>query len=268
MGLVLLLVIWLITLVSTYFFIAKTWWLPVGASAAAAGIDHHFTVTYILMGAVFVAAQLALGYLVWSFRDRGGAAKVAYSHGNTKLEVVWTTLTTILFVGLNLATYPMWAAERFDPAAASAVRVEVTGMQFAWYFRYPGPDGQFGATKPELEDASAGGEAALGLDTRDPASKDDVVSGIMVVPVNRQVEVILRAHDVIHSFFVPQMRFKQDAVPGLAIHMHFTPIQTGDYEILCAELCGLGHYKMHVIVKVVTLDEFDKWLAAREAEKQ
>jgi cytochrome c oxidase subunit 2 len=128
--------------------------------------------------------------------------------------------------------------------------------------------GKFGATNPELEDASAGGEAALGLDPKDPASKDDVVTGTMVVPVNREIEVILRAHDVIHSFFIPTMRFKQDAVPGLAIHMHFTPIETGDYEILCAELCGLGHYKMHGMLKVVSQVEFDKWLAAREAEKQ
>ena len=240
MGLVLLLVIWLITIASTYFFIAKTWWLPVGASAAAAGIDHHFTVSFILMGTVFVAAQLSLGTLVWIYRDKGTASsKVDYSHGNTKLEVVWTLLTTVLFVGMNLMSSSIWAAERFRAAESNAVRVEVTGMQFAWYFRYPGPDGKFGATKPELEDASAGGEAALGLDTKDPASKDDVVTGVMVVPVNREIEVILRAHDVIHSFFVPQMRFKQDAVPGLAIHMHFTPIQTGDFEIACAELCGL-----------------------------
>jgi cytochrome c oxidase subunit 2 len=269
MGLILLIIIWLITFASTYFFIAKTWWLPAGASAAAAGIDHHFTTTFILMGIVFVAAQVALGYLVWHYRDRGlSSSKVAYSHGNTTLEIVWTVLTTFLFVGLNLATYTLWAAERFDPAGANAVRVEVTGMQFAWYFRYPGPDGKFGATNPELEDASAGGEAALGLDPKDPASKDDVVTGTMVVPVNREIEVILRAHDVIHSFFIPQMRFKQDAVPGLAIHMHFTPIETGDYEILCAELCGLGHYKMHGMLKVVSQVEFDKWLAAREAEKQ
>ena len=268
MGLILLAVIWLITLISTYFFIAKTWWLPAGASAAAAGIDHHFTTTYILMGIVFVAAQLALGFFVWKYREGGSPSKVHYSHGNTGLEIVWTLLTTVLFVGLNLATYPLWSAERFNAAGADAVRVEVTGMQFAWYFRYPGPDGKFGATKPELEDASAGGEAALGLDPKDPASKDDVVTGTMVVPVNREVEVILRAHDVIHSFFIPQMRFKQDAVPGLAIHMHFTPIQTGDFEILCAELCGLGHYKMHGMLKVVSQEEFDKWLAAREAEKQ
>src|SRR5204863_7440235 len=114
----------------------------------------------------------------------------------------------------------------------------------------------------------AGGEAALGLDTHDPASKDDVVSGVMVVPVNREIEVILRAQDVIHSFFVPSMRFKQDAVPGLAIHMHFTPVETGDYEIACAELCGRGHYKMHGMLKVVSQDEFDKWLTCKEAEKQ
>jgi cytochrome c oxidase subunit 2 len=271
MGLVLLVVIWLITLASTYFFIAKTWWLPVGASAAAAGIDHHFTVSFILMGTVFVAAQLALGVLVWKYRDQGSSAaspRAEYSHGHNTLEVVWTVLTTVLFVGMNLMSSSIWASERFDAAKADAVRVEVTGMQFAWYFRYPGPDGKFGATKPELEDASAGGEAALGLDPKDAASKDDVVTGIMVVPVNREVEVILRAHDVIHSFFVPAMRFKQDTVPGLAIHMHFTPIQTGEFEIACAELCGLGHYKMHGILRVVSQDEFDKWLAAREAEKQ
>jgi cytochrome c oxidase subunit II len=268
MGLVLFVVIWLITLISSYFFIAKTWWLPVGASASAAAIDHHFFISYILMGTVFIAAQLALGALVWMYRDRGDAsAKAQYSHGNSKLEFIWTALTTVLFIGMNLMSSSIWASERFQPAESNAVRVEVTGMQFAWYFRYPGPDGKFGATRPELEDASAGGEAALGLDPKDPASKDDVVTGTMVVPVNREIEVILRSHDVIHSFFVPAMRFKQDAVPGLAIHMHFTPIQTGDFEIACAELCGLGHYKMHGIVKVVSQEEFDKWLAAREAEK-
>ena len=108
----------------------------------------------------------------------------------------------------------------------------------------------------------------MGLDSSDPASKDDLVTGTMYLPVGRETEVILRAHDVIHSFFIPAMRFKQDAVPGLAIHMHFTPISTGDYEIACAELCGLGHYKMHGMLKVVSQQEFAAWLAAREAEKQ
>jgi cytochrome c oxidase subunit II len=269
MGLGLLIVIWLITFISSYFFLAKTWWLPVGASAAAAGIDHHFATTYVLMGIVFVAAQVVLGYFAWRYRDRGAAGSAAhYSHGNNTLEIVWTVLTAVLFIGLNLASGSIWASERFRPAVSNAVQVEVTGMQFAWYFRYPGPDGKFGTTKPELIDPSAGGESALGLDTTDPASKDDIVSGTMYAPVNREVELILRAHDVIHSFFIPQMRFKQDAVPGLAIHMHFTPIAIGDYELTCAELCGLGHYKMNGMLKVVSQADYDKWLAAREAEKQ
>jgi len=179
-----------------------------------------------------------------------------------------TILTGVLFVGLNLMGSSVWASQRFDPAQPGAVPVEVTSMQFAWYFRYPGPDGKYGATSVKLMDPSAGGEAAVGLDTSDPAAKDDVVAGTMFLPVNREVDLSLRSVDVIHSFFVPSLRFKQDAVPGLNIHMHFTPNQIGDYEIVCAELCGLGHYKMHGMVKVVSQEDFDKWLAAREAEKQ
>ena len=268
MGLALLAVIWLITFVSTYFFAAKTWWLPHGASSAAFWIDKQFALTYLLMGIVFVAAQGALGLFVWQYRDRAGARKVEYSHGNTTLEVLWTVLTAVLFVGLNLMGSNVWARERFASAEAGAIPVEVTGMQFAWYFRYAGPDGKFGATSPKLMDPSAGNEAAVGLDTSDAAAKDDVVTGTMYLPVNRQVDLRLRAVDVIHSFFVPAMRFKQDAVPGLEIHMHFTPTEVGDYEIACAELCGLGHYKMHGMLKVVSPEDFDKWLAAREAEKQ
>ncbi len=268
MGLALLVIIWLITFFSTYFFVAQTWWLPHGASKSAEFIDHQFALTYVLMGIVFVAAQGALGWLAWKYRDDGSNRKVEYSHGNTTLELVWTTLTAVLFVGLNLMGSHVWASERFEPAAAGSVQVEVTGMQFAWYFRYPGPDGKYGRTEAKLMDPSAGNDAAIGLDTTDPAAKDDVVTGTMYLPVNREVDITLRAVDVIHSFFVPSFRFKQDAVPGLAIHMHFTPTEVGDYEIPCAELCGLGHYKMHGMLHVLSQEDFDKWLAAREAEKQ
>jgi cytochrome c oxidase subunit II len=268
MGLALMVVIWLITFASTYFFAAKTWWLPHGASEATAFIDGQFALTFILMGIVFVAAQLALGYFAWRYRERPSAPPVAYSHGNVKLEVIWTALTTILFVGLNLMGSTVWASQRFDPAGPGAVQVEVTGMQFAWYFRYPGPDGKYGATNVKLMDPSAGGEAAVGLDTSDPASKDDIVVGTMYLPVNREVDLSLRSVDVIHSFFVPNLRFKQDAVPGLNIHMHFKPTEIGEYEIACAELCGLGHYKMHGMVHVVSQDDFDKWMTTQEAGKQ
>jgi cytochrome c oxidase subunit II len=272
MGLALMVLIWLITLVSTYFFVAKTWWLPVGAAAAAQWIDGQFALTFVLMGIVFLAAQLGLGYIVWKYRDSPSAPPVSYSHGNTKLEIIWTALTAILFIGLNLMGSTVWASQRFPdrfhPDLEHAVQVEVTGMQFAWYFRYPGADGTYAKTSAKLMDPSAGGEAAVGLDTNDPSAKDDVVTGTMYLPVNREVDVSLRAVDVIHSFFVPSLRFKQDAVPGLNIHLHFKPTAIGEYEIACAELCGLGHYKMHGMVHVVSQEDFDKWLAAREAEKQ
>ncbi|MGA3213999.1 MAG: cytochrome c oxidase subunit II [Terriglobales bacterium] len=268
MGLALMVIICLITVFSTYFFVAQTWWLPAGMSASAPAIDHQFHLTFISMGLVFVAAQFGLAYFVWRYRAGASGTKAGYSHGNTKMEVVWTTLTAILFISLNLSGSSIWAKERFQPAGAGAIPVEVTGMQFAWYFRYPGADGKFGRTDAKLMDPSAGNEAAIGLDTTDPAAKDDVVTGTMYVPVQREVNLTLRSVDVIHSFFIPSMRFKQDAVPGLAIHMHFTPTAIGDYEIACAELCGLGHYKMHGMLKVVSQEEFDKWLATKEAEKQ
>ncbi len=266
MGLVLLCIIWLITFASSYFFVARDWW-PHAISASAPYIDHQFHVTFIAMGIVFLAAQIGLGWFVWRYRASANHP-VRYSHGNTRLEIIWTALTALLFVGLNLVGSPIWAAERFRSAEAGAVPIEVTAMQFAWYFRYPGRDGKFARTDPKLEDASAGGEAALGVDTSDPAAKDDIVTGRLVVPVNRDIDLSLRAHDVIHSFFIPQMRFKQDAVPGLNIHMHIRPLTIGEYEIACAELCGLGHYKMHGIMQVVSEADYEKWLAAREADKQ
>lgn len=268
MGLALLVVITLITLTGSYFFVAKTWWLPAAAASVAPAIDRQFDITFICMGVVFIAAQVGLGLFVWKYRDRGEAPPAHYSHGNTKLEAVWTTLTAVLFFGLLLAGSNIWARERFEAARPDALQVEATGMQFAWYFRYPGADGKYAPTKPELEDPSSGGLAAIGVDTEDPAAKDDVVTGVMVLPVNRQVDITLRSEDVIHSLFIPAFRFKQDTVPGLAIHMHFTPDKEGTYEIACAELCGLGHYKMHGVVRVVSEQEFQTWLAQREAEKQ
>src|SRR5271170_6676538 len=116
MGLALLVIIWLITFFSTYFFVAKTWWLPHGVSTAAPWIDRQFALTFILMGIVFVIAQVTLGYLVWKYRDRPSAAPVTYSHGNEKLELIWTALTAVLFVGLNLMGSSVWANERFEPA--------------------------------------------------------------------------------------------------------------------------------------------------------
>ena len=264
MGLALLFIIWLITLASSYFFFAHTWWMPGLASTEGAAIDAQFQLSYIAMGVVFLASQLGLGLFVWKYRDRSGAPTPAYSHGHTGLEFLWTSLTAILFVGLNLMGYTVWAETKMRGPGPNAVQVEVTGVQFNWYFRYPGPDGKFGRLKPELIDASQGNEAAVGLDPTDPNGKDDIVTGTLLLPVDREVGMTLRAQDVIHDFFVREMRIKQDAVPGLMIPLHYTPNKLGTYEAACAELCGLGHYKMRADVKVVTQKEFDDWMAAQE----
>jgi len=261
MGLALLLIIWLITFVSTWIFIQHpAWlWLPPVASSYGPLIDDQFFFTYIAMGIVFVAAQVALGLFAWKYRDRPGNT-VEYSHGNLRLEATWTVLTAILFIGLNLMGTKIWAEARFQGPAPGAQQVEITGMQFQWYFRYPGPDGKYGASKPELEDPSTGN--ALGVDPDDPAAKDDIITSTLVLPVNKELDVTLRAIDVIHDFFVAESRFKQAAVPGLLIHMHFTPDRIGDYELDCAELCGTGHYKMRAGVKVVSQSDFDAFLKA------
>ena len=182
------------------------------------------------------------------------------------MEFIWTLATVIMFVGLGLYGEHAWAEAHFQGAAPGALQLEVTGQQFAWNFRYAGPDGKFGGTKPELVSASTGNP--LGLDPRDPTSKDDIVSPVAYVPVGQEVELIIRTQDVTHSFYVRELRLKQDAVPGMTIHMHFNATVPGEYELACAELCGLGHYRMRSFVNVVSQEEYDKWLRDQEAALQ
>ena len=143
------------------------------------------------------------------------------------------------------------------------MQVEVTGMQFVWYFRYPGHDRAFGHTSLALVDPGAGNP--LGIDPRDPYGNDDLVSGQLVVPAGREVDLSLHAQDVIHGFAVPQMRLKQNAVPGAENHIHFTPEIPGDYAILCTQVCGLGHYRMQAVLRVLPEAQFQQWLATRES---
>ncbi len=126
MGLALLVVLSLITLISSYFFAAKTWWMPTVASTYGPAIDAQFGYTYLAMGIVFIAAQIALGYFAWRYRDRN--QEVEYSHGNLRMEATWTILTAILFIGLNLMGQKIWAEARFQGAAPGALQVEITGM--------------------------------------------------------------------------------------------------------------------------------------------
>jgi cytochrome c oxidase subunit 2 len=220
-------------------------------------VDAQFQRTLLITGIVFVLAQLGLAWAVWKFRDQGQRA--TYFEGHTGMEMVWTLATLVMFVGLGIYGERAWAEARFEGAAPGALQIEVTGQQFAWWFRYAGPDGRWGAFKPELISASTGNP--VGLDMNDPAAKDDVVSSAeLYVPVNREVEVMIRTQDVTHDFYVRELRIKQDAVPGLVVHMHFNATVPGTYEIACAELCGLGHQRMRGFLKVVSQEEYDKWM--------
>lgn len=250
-----------LTFSTLYIFGARVWWFPESISTLGNAIDAQFMRTLIICGIVFLLAQLALGYVVLRYRDRGGRAH--YSHGNNTLEILWTAATAVMFVGLGFAAERSWAQLHFVGAAPGALRVEVTAEQFAWNFRYPGPDGVFGRTDSRLIDPSAGNP--IGLDTTDPASADDLVTPILAVPVNREVELTLHSKDVIHSFFVRELRLKQDAVPGMTIKVHFTANRAGRYEVACAELCGMQHYKMRTWLLVMSEAEYENWLRQQAA---
>ena len=217
--------------------------------------------TMIITGIIFVAAQLALAYTVFRYRTHAG--KAHYSHGNNKLEAVWTSAAGVLFVGLVVIGQHIWIQAHLEAAPAGAIQIEAWGQQFTWYFRYPGPDGTFGRTRPEMMKESTG--QPLGIDPDDPAGRDDLVMPVMAVPVDRPVEVILRSKDVIHSFFVPELRLKQDNVPGLENRLHFTASTVGRYEIPCAELCGLGHYQMRSFLDVKSEADYEQWLVESAA---
>lgn len=254
MALAFLLFLLVLSIASLVMFSGHYWWFPPLISTYT-DYDKQFTLTLIVVGIVFILAQLGLGYAVWRFRNRG-TGKAAYFEGNNKLEALWTSVTLVVFLTLGVLGQKMWAQLHFHEAPADAMEVEVTGQQFQWNIRYPGPDGKFGRTNPALVRDSE--QNYLGIDPSDPVGKDDITTAnIMVVRVNRPVKVILHSKDVTHSFFLPGMRIKQDAVPGMTITIHFTPTQIGETEIPCAELCGLGHYRMRGLLRVVPPNEFD-----------
>ena len=147
---------------------------------------------------------------------------------------------------------------------SNAMPVQVQAGQFAFYFRYPGPDGKFGPLHPDqINEANAN---FFGLDTtHDPDSKDDIVTAEMAIPVNREIHLLMHSKDLGHSFFVPELRVQQDFVPGLDVSIHFTATKTGKYEIVCTQLCGLGHYNMKAYLEVMEPGDFDNWLKQQAA---
>ena len=234
--------------------------LPRNASLHGILTDQHLLLNLWILVALAVLAHLLLFSALLLRRDPQAARASA---GRTwRLEYLPLALFTLLFGWLTLRAERLWAHSRYTGAEPTALQVEVTGMQFVWYFRYPGTDGTFGRVEPALLDPGAGNP--LGIDPTDGHGRDDVVSSELVLPLGREVDLRLRALDVIHGFAVPEMRVKQNAVPGQTVHLHFTPIRPGVYAILCTQLCGLGHYRMNATLRVLPPAEFAAWLRSRE----
>jgi cytochrome c oxidase subunit 2 len=247
----------ILIVVSLYFFIAQPYWFPALASEHGARIDSLFNAVLIVTGIAFVLVQGALGFFVARYGTNGNE-RAAYWHDNPKVEAFLLITTAVILTVLVFMGQRVWASIYFADQPENATIIEITGEQFFWNFHYPGPDGQFGRTDPKLITSTNN----IGLDRADPVAKDDIVSvGVMHVPVGKPVRVRLRSKDVIHSFFLPNFRMKQDAVPGMGIEVWFTPTKPGQYEVACAELCGLGHYRMKA---ALTVDEseaaYNEWL--------
>ena len=266
MGRALAAFIWVMTILSVWMFMSGRWWFPASISEHGPAYDQQFMMTIIVVGVAFAAAQVALGYAVWRFRDTGGGVRAVYTHGNNRMEIIWTAVTAFVFISLALLGQRVWWNLHMQPAPAGSAEVRVLAQQFQWNFQYAGADGKFGHTDPrKISDESLN---YVGLDESDPAAKDDVVVQTLVTEVDHPVELTLMARDVTHSFWVPQLRYKQDAVPGLEIPIHFTPKQVGRYEIACAELCGQQHYKMRSYMLVLPADEYGPLMALPQAQFQ
>src|SRR5215204_367561 len=254
MGRVLAVIIWIITLLSVLLFVSGKWWFPEGISSHAPALDRQFLITIVVVGISFTVAQIGLGWMVWKYRDTGSSTdRGVYTHGSNRLEVLWTIITAVVFITLGLMGQSVWASLRLHDAPPGSYSVEVVAQQFQWNFHYAGGDNKPGRTDPSLIDDSA--LNFVGLDPSDPNAADDAVTASLVIPVNRPVELRLRSKDVIHNIWVPQLRFKQDLVPGMEIKVHFTANKVGTYELACAELCGQLHFKMKSYMLVLPEEE-------------
>ncbi len=257
-----------------------THWLGLPALGSAHGgqIDALIGWTHVFMLVLFVGWGGFFIYALVRFRrSRHPVADYTgvKSHASSYSEVAVAVVEAILLFAFSI---PIWAM-RVDhiPPESEALLVQVTGEQFAWNIHYAGPDGKFGRTDLKLLDPQSN---PLGLDRSDPAAKDDITTlNQLYLPVNKPIIVRLRSKDVIHSFGVPEFRVKQDAVPGLTIPIWFVPnvttaemrTRTGNaefqYEIACAQLCGLGHAKMRGFVTVLSAEEFQKWMEEKIKEQ-
>jgi cytochrome c oxidase subunit 2 len=209
-------------------------WFPHDISTFGPAIDSIFLLIFWITMVTWILVTVTMVVFLVKYRTRPGR-KAEYIEGNNRLEITWTSITTVILVALALLSRSTWAYIKENGPPAD-FRYKVTAKQFNWEITYPGPDGKLG-------------------------TKDDVtIENEFHVPVNKGVRLGLESKDVIHSFFVPNMRLKQDAVPGRTIEVWFQATEPGQYEIPCAELCGFGHSGMKGNLTVQSQEDYDKWL--------
>ena len=279
---------------SAYYY--KNWMLGYGphasASAHGASLDSLFSVTLFFTGIVFVITQIALFYFAWKYKadkDR----KALYMPHDNRLEIIWTAIPAVVMTFLVISGLDAWNEVMADvDPNEDHIEIEATGAQFLWYLRYPGPDGKLGKRDYTMID----GLNPLGQDWTDRKNLDDIHPSDIVLPVGKKVRVRITARDVLHNFYLPHFRVKMDAIPGLPTYFVFTPTKTTEeyreelkkypeyqapsdpedpesdplwksfeYELACAELCGSGHFSMRKLVKIVTQEEYDEWLASQQS---
>jgi cytochrome c oxidase subunit II len=242
----------LLALAGCALFAFKPAWFPAAVTADAIAYDRQFTWTLWIAGIIFVAAQILLAWTIIRARRRATAST---THTNRPLEYTWLIATGALFITLSIVGSRGWAKSPERKPGEEVI--EVYAHQFAWNFRYPGPDGRFGRTDPKF--ISDAGLNPIGIDPADPRGKDDFVTASLRVPTERDVLLALHSRDVIHDFFVRELRTKQDIVPGMEIPLEIHVDAPGVYEIACAELCGLGHSQMHSVMIAMPPEEYDRW---------
>jgi cytochrome c oxidase subunit 2 len=232
-------------------------------STFGAAIDSLYLVVLIVTGVAFFLVEGVLIYFLIRYRHREGH-KAVYTHGNRRVEILWTVVPGVMLFALAVYQYGAWTEIKIDlPDESEAVEILVIANQFEWFAVYPGPDGQL-ETADDIESYTP-----VSLKSEDSKPDDQLETGddlespinTIHVPVNQKVIIRLTSVDVLHSFFVPALRLKQDAVPGTIIPVWFEATQTGEYEIVCTELCGLGHYRMRGFLTVESETEFQTWLA-------
>ena len=244
-----------------FHFWSPWWWTPVASNWG--GMDDTIILTFWVTGAVFIAVCLFMAYCTWRYRYQKDR-KAEYKPEDKKLEFHLTWLTTLGVVVMLAPGLVVW--HKYVNVPKEALNVEVVAYQWGWKYRLPGEDGILGKTEIKLVSS----ENPFGLNLDDPNGKDDLLvdDGDLHLQINKPVKFLLRSLDVLHNFYVPQFRGKMDMVPGLVTFYWLTPIRTGDFEVLCAEYCGTGHYAMRGRVFVDEEKKYHQWLAQQITFKQ